>query len=86
MAAEIRGVTEVLKTFLRSAVGAQPARIDGVAGAAWAPGGRLRAVISVTVTDSRITAIDLLADPERLERLVIDMLPREGGAPVRSAG
>lgn len=78
MAAEIRGVTEVLKTFLRSAVGAQPARIDGVAGAAWAPGGRLRAVLRFTVVDGRVTAIDLVADPERLGRLVIDVLPRRG--------
>lgn len=74
--AEIRGVTAVLKTFLRSAVGAQPAIIDGVAGAAWAPGGQIRAILIFTVADGRVTAIDLVADQSRLDQLDVELLPR----------
>jgi RNA polymerase sigma-70 factor (ECF subfamily) len=76
-APEVRGATAVLNTFLGRAVGAQPAIIDGVAGAAWAPGGRIRAVLSFTVVDGKVAAIDLVADRERLEQLDVVLLPRE---------
>ena len=74
---EVRGATAVLHTFLGRAVGAQPAFIDGVAGAAWAPGGQLRAALSFTVANGRVTAIDLIADRERLDQLDVELLPRE---------
>ena len=74
--AEVRGATAVLKTFLGRAVGAQPAIIDGIAGAAWAPGRQLRAAILFTVADGRVTAIDLVSDPARLGQLQVDLLPR----------
>ena len=77
-APEVHGATAVLNTFLGRAVGAQPAIINGVAGAAWAPGGRIRAVISFTVADGKVTAIDLVADRERLDQLGVELLPREG--------
>ena len=76
-APEVRGATAVLQTFLSRAVGAQPAFINGVAGAAWAPGGRIRTVLSFTVADGRVTAIDLIGDRERLDQLDIELLPRE---------
>ena len=76
-APEVRGATAVLKTFLGRAVGAQPAIINGVAGAAWAPGGQIRAVLSFTVANGRVTAIDLVADRERLDQLDVELLPRE---------
>jgi RNA polymerase sigma factor (sigma-70 family) len=77
-APEVRGATAVLKTFLGRAVGAQPAIINGAAGAAWAPGGQIRAVLSFTVANGRVTAIDLVADRERLDQLDVELLPREG--------
>ncbi|HEY7030035.1 MAG TPA: sigma-70 family RNA polymerase sigma factor [Thermomicrobiales bacterium] len=77
-APEVRGATAVLNTFLGRAVGAQPAIIDGIAGAAWAPGGRIRAVLGFTVVDGKVAAIDLVADRERLDRLDVELLPREG--------
>ncbi len=77
-APEVRGATAVLNTFLGRAVGAQPAIIDGVAGAAWAPGGQIRAVLNFTVVDGKVTAIDLVADRERLDQLDVELLPREG--------
>ena len=76
-APEVRGTTAVLNTFLGRAVGAQPAFIDGVAGAAWAPGGQIRAVLSFTVANGKVTAIDLVADRERLDQLDVELLPRE---------
>jgi RNA polymerase sigma-70 factor (ECF subfamily) len=78
MESEVRGATAVLNTFLGRAVGAQPAFIDGVAGAAWAPGGQIRAVLSFTVANGKVTAIDLVADRERLDQLDVEVLPREG--------
>jgi RNA polymerase sigma-70 factor (ECF subfamily) len=76
-AAEVRGATAVLNTFLGRAVGAQPAIINGVAGAAWAPGGNIRVLFSFTVVDGKVSAIDLLADRERLDQLDVELLPRE---------
>ena len=73
---EVRGATAVLNTFLGRAVGAQPAFLDGVAGAAWAPGGQIRAVLSFTVANGKVTAIDLVADRERIDQLDVELLPR----------
>jgi RNA polymerase sigma factor (sigma-70 family) len=77
-APEVRGATAVLNTFLSRAVGAQPAIINGVAGAAWAPGGQIRAALIFTVVDRRVHAIDLVGDRERLDQLDVELLPREG--------
>lgn len=77
MEPEVRGATAVLNTFLGRAVGAQRAFINGVAGLAWAPHGRLRAVISFTISGDRVTAIDLIADRERLDQLDVELLPFE---------
>lgn len=76
-APEVRGATAVLDTFLGRAVGAQPAIIDGIAGAAWAPGGQIRAVLSFTVANGKVTAIHLVADRDRLDQLDVELLPRE---------
>lgn len=76
-APEVRGATAVLNTFLGRAVGAQPAIINGMFGAAWAPGGQIRALLNFTVVDGRVTAIDLVADRERLDQMDVELLPRE---------
>jgi RNA polymerase sigma-70 factor (ECF subfamily) len=75
-APEVRGATAVLNTFLGRAVGAQPAIINGAAGAAWAPGGQIRTILSFTVVNGRVTAIDLVGDRERLDQLDVELLPR----------
>ena len=76
-APEIQGATAVLNSFLGRAAGARRAVIDGVPGAAWAPGGRIRALISFAVADGKVTAIDLIADRERIDQLDVELLPRE---------
>jgi hypothetical protein len=40
-----------------------------VAAAVWTPGGELRVVHAFTTGDDAITAIDLIADPERLRQI-----------------
>jgi RNA polymerase sigma factor (sigma-70 family) len=68
-AGEVRGAAAVADTFAGRARFAQPALVDGAAGAVWAPGGQPRVVFAFKIRDGRIVAIDLLADPERLRRL-----------------
>ncbi|WP_412517046.1 sigma-70 family RNA polymerase sigma factor [Actinomadura madurae] len=73
-AAGISGAADIARRLSGHAQAARPALVDGVADAAWAPGGRLRTVFSFTVADGRITAIDVIADPERLGRLDVEFL------------
>jgi RNA polymerase sigma-70 factor (ECF subfamily) len=51
----------------------RPALVNGAAGAAVAPHGRLFCVMGFTVSNGRITRIDALVDPERLARLELDL-------------
>jgi RNA polymerase sigma-70 factor (ECF subfamily) len=74
VAPEVRGAAAVAETFRGRAQAARIALVDGVAGAAWAPGGQPRAVFRFEVAGGRILAIDLLADPERLRRLDLELL------------
>ncbi|NED50318.1 RNA polymerase subunit sigma-70, partial [Micromonospora aurantiaca] len=49
-----------------------PALINGLAGLVNTIDGTPISVMSFTVADGRIAAIDILADPERLARLDLD--------------
>ncbi|MFF3455413.1 sigma-70 family RNA polymerase sigma factor [Streptomyces sp. NPDC002730] len=69
-----RGAAAVADTFAGRAKAAQPALINGSAGLVWAPGGRPRVVFGFTITHGRITAIDILADAERLSGLDLEVL------------
>ena len=63
-------------TAAARAVHSQLALIDGNVGVVWAPGGHLQLVLKFTVNPvSRITAIDIVGDPETLRRLQIAVLP-----------
>jgi RNA polymerase sigma factor (sigma-70 family) len=72
-AAETRGA-EPVAAWSRRARGAVPALVAGAPAAAWAPGGNLRVVYDFTTSEDRITAIDLIADPERLAGLELVVL------------
>jgi RNA polymerase sigma factor (sigma-70 family) len=72
---EIRGVDAVAAMFLGRARAAKLALINGVTGAVWAAGGRPRVVFTFTLTDGKITAIDLLGDPGTLGQLDLVSLP-----------
>lgn len=73
-AAETRGAKDVATTFAGRAQFARAALVDGVVHAVWAAGGRARVVFAFTITDGRITGIDLIADAERLGRMDIARL------------
>ena len=54
----------------------QLALVNGAVGIVSAPGGRLETVLALTVSaERRITAIDVIADPARLRRLRLAVLP-----------
>jgi RNA polymerase sigma-70 factor (ECF subfamily) len=52
------------------------ALVNGSVGIVFAPAGRLQVVLAVTVSaERRVTAIDVIADPDRLRRLQLALLP-----------
>jgi RNA polymerase sigma factor (sigma-70 family) len=51
----------------------RPALVNGAAGAVVAPRGRLFSVMGFTVSGGKITAIDVLVDPDRLTALELDL-------------
>ena len=56
------------------------ALVDGAVGIVFAPAGHLRVVLALTVNEARrITAIDVIADPDRLQRLNLSVLPEDPG-------
>ena len=50
------------------------ALVDGAVGIVFAPAGRLQVVLALTVRGRRISAIDVIADPERLRALELAVL------------
>jgi len=54
----------------------QLALVNGSVAIIWAPAGRLQVVLALTVSgEQRITAIDVIADPDRLRGLRLAVLP-----------
>jgi RNA polymerase sigma factor (sigma-70 family) len=51
------------------------ALVDGAVGVVFAPAGRLQVVLALTISDRRITAIDVIGDTSRLRRLKLALLP-----------
>jgi RNA polymerase sigma factor (sigma-70 family) len=74
IASEIRGAQAVASAFAGRARAAQRAVLDGEPGAVWAPGGKPRVVLSFTVVDGKIVAIDLVGDPASLGALDVEIL------------
>jgi RNA polymerase sigma factor (sigma-70 family) len=74
----VRGASAVAKqtvTFARSGAGdARPALVNGAAGVVFSSRGRPFSVVGFTVRRGRIAAIDVLADPARLQQLDVDVL------------
>jgi RNA polymerase sigma-70 factor, ECF subfamily len=71
---EVRGAADVARVFLGSARAAQPALVDGTPGAAWAPGGRPRAIWAFKVEQGRIVEAQFVADPKTIARLDVLLL------------
>jgi RNA polymerase sigma-70 factor (ECF subfamily) len=71
---ELRGATAVAETFKGRAQAAKPALIDGALGVAVAFGGVLRILLVLEMEEGRISAINALADPERIGAFAVEML------------
>jgi len=75
----VTGAQAVAKTFAGRARIARLALIDGAPGAVWAQGGKPRVVFAFTITGRKIDAIDLIADPDHVGRLDLEILPTSPG-------
>jgi RNA polymerase sigma factor (sigma-70 family) len=77
--ARLRGAETVARGALLSAGRARHSRlalVDGAVGIVFGPAGRLQVVLALTVSAAdRITAIEVIADPARLRRLRLAVLP-----------
>jgi RNA polymerase sigma factor (sigma-70 family) len=70
---ETHGADAVMRVFAGRAAAARLAEIDGSAGAVWAPGGRPRVAFSFVVRGGRVASIELLADPETVAELEVEL-------------
>jgi RNA polymerase sigma factor (sigma-70 family) len=75
----LRGVDAVARGAFASSARAGQSRlalVNGSVGIVFAPAGRLQVVLALTVSPARrITAIEVIADPGRLRRLRLALLP-----------
>jgi RNA polymerase sigma factor (sigma-70 family) len=72
--AEIRGAAAVAETFKGRARAAKPALVDGRPALAVIMGGQLRIVLLLTIRDDRISAVEAVADAERIGRFDVEVL------------
>jgi RNA polymerase sigma factor (sigma-70 family) len=73
LAREVHGAAGVANVFKGRARAAGPAVIDGEAGAVWAVAGAVRAAFVFTIRREKITAIDLITEPEALAQLDVSI-------------
>jgi RNA polymerase sigma-70 factor, ECF subfamily len=71
---EVLGAHAVADVFVEYAGGVRAALINGLAGAVWAPGGQPRVAYVFTLDDGTITAVDRVADRDRLRDLNLVVL------------
>jgi RNA polymerase sigma factor (sigma-70 family) len=76
---EADGAEAVARAASGRTWGAQPGLIDGAVGLVWAPGGRTKVAFCFAMTDGRIAAINMIANPEQVRELDIALL--EDGPP-----
>ncbi len=72
-AVEIHGSHDVARSFIGRLGGAQPARVNGVMGAVWAPGGEPRVVFTFRVVGDKIGEVELIGDRERVRTFSLDL-------------
>ena len=71
---EAHGAKAVAEFMRRGASALRLAVVDGVAGLAWMPGGRILGAVELTIAGDRIVQIELTREPEHLERLDVVLL------------
>ena len=75
--ATLRGAAAVARGARAASVRSRYSRValvNGTPGIVWAPRGRLRVVLAFTMTDDKISRIEVIADPARLETLDLAVL------------
>ena len=72
----LQGAAAVANYFSGRAQGARSALVDGTVGIVVAPRGSLLLVVNVTVVAGKITQIEAVADPARLDQLSIAVLDK----------
>jgi len=72
-AIEIHGSQDVARSFVGRLGGAQPALVNGVMGAVWAPGGEPKVVFAFRVVGDKIGEVELIGDPERIRTFSLDL-------------
>jgi RNA polymerase sigma factor (sigma-70 family) len=76
--AVLRGAHDIARGAVASAGRSEQselALVNGAVGIVFAPAGRLQVVLALTVSGSRVAAIDVIADPDRLHALELAVLP-----------
>ncbi|WP_460661685.1 sigma-70 family RNA polymerase sigma factor [Kribbella swartbergensis] len=71
----VRGATAVAERFSGRAQAARLTLVDGLAGAVWSHRGEPQVVFNFTITNGRITTIELLGNPDYLSS--VDLAPLE---------
>jgi RNA polymerase sigma-70 factor (ECF subfamily) len=69
LAPSVRGASAVAEAFSGTTKNAVLALVNGAPGLVWTPGGSPRAAMRFTIAGGRISAIDLVADPEQVRAL-----------------
>lgn len=77
LTSHLSGAKAVADTFKGRAQGARLVLIDGVPGAVWAPDGTPRVAFCFTVSNEKITRIELVADPVCIQELDFVLLDQE---------
>ncbi|MNJ91260.1 ECF RNA polymerase sigma factor SigJ [compost metagenome] len=75
---QITGAKNVADTFKGKASAAQLASINGAAGATWAPGGKPVVAFTFSVSEGKISSIDITMDKEALEKFDIAVINNKG--------
>jgi RNA polymerase sigma factor (sigma-70 family) len=76
---EVRGArvwATTAVTFAARMQQAEIALVDGSVGVVFAPGGRLWRVLSITIEHGRVSGVDVIADPARLENIEVSAFAR----------
>jgi len=71
---EVRGSESVARMFVGRAATARLAMVGGRMSLVWAPGGKVRAAFNFTLEGDKIAAVELIADPERIQQLAVEIL------------
>lgn len=71
--AEVSGAAGVVRTFAGRALAARPALVEGDPGLVWTQRGVPQAAFEFAIVDGRIVEISVVAEPEHLERLRLEV-------------